>query len=57
MRYLRFVLGTTMNHPEFQRQIAAPAVPKISAAMILITESLVDTDTMVHSYGPFSLPL
>ena len=53
MRYLRLVLSTTMNRPEFQRQIAAPAVPKISAAMISIIDGLVDTDTMVLSYGPF----
>ncbi|KAL4076160.1 rRNA processing/ribosome biogenesis-domain-containing protein [Scleroderma citrinum] len=45
IRYLRLVLSVAMNHPEFQRQIAAPAVPKICAAMTLITESLVDTDT------------
>lgn len=53
MRYLRLVLSTAINHPEFQRQIAAPAVPKIGAAMISITENLVDTDMMVLLYDPF----
>ncbi|KAG6337232.1 hypothetical protein ID866_1862 [Astraeus odoratus] len=47
MRYLQLVLKTATNHPEFQRQIAAPAVPKISAATIAIAENSVDMDTMI----------
>lgn len=44
MRYLRLVLGAAAGHPEFQRQVAAPAVPKISAALLHIAENSIDTN-------------
>ncbi|KIJ70145.1 hypothetical protein HYDPIDRAFT_121614 [Hydnomerulius pinastri MD-312] len=38
MRYLRLVLGAALGHPEFQRQVAVPAVPKASLALVSIAE-------------------
>ncbi|KAF9247388.1 rRNA processing/ribosome biogenesis-domain-containing protein [Melanogaster broomeanus] len=38
MRYARLVLGVAVNHPEFQRQVASPAVPKVSSALLTIAE-------------------
>ncbi|KAI6105876.1 rRNA processing/ribosome biogenesis-domain-containing protein [Pisolithus sp. B1] len=47
MRYLRLVLGAAAGHPEFQRQVAAPAVPKISAALLHIAENSFDANIRV----------
>ncbi|KAI6047488.1 rRNA processing/ribosome biogenesis-domain-containing protein [Pisolithus marmoratus] len=44
MRYLRLVLGAAAGHPEFQRQVAAPTVPKISAALLCIAENSSDAN-------------
>lgn len=47
MRYLRLVLGAAAGHLEFQRQVAAPAVPKISAALLHIAENSFDANIRV----------
>ncbi|KAI6003681.1 rRNA processing/ribosome biogenesis-domain-containing protein [Pisolithus albus] len=47
MRYLRLVLCAAVGHPEFQRQVAAPAVSKISAALLHIAENSFDANIRV----------
>ncbi|KAI6130354.1 hypothetical protein EDD16DRAFT_1689704 [Pisolithus croceorrhizus] len=53
---LRLVLGAAAGHPEFQRQVAAPAVPKISAALLHIAENSFDCKYKILSQLVMSYP-
>ncbi|KIK92288.1 hypothetical protein PAXRUDRAFT_830084 [Paxillus rubicundulus Ve08.2h10] len=44
IRYSRLVLGVAVNHPEFQRQVAAPAIPRVGSALLTIAEKYDDLD-------------
>ncbi|KAF8842739.1 hypothetical protein BDN67DRAFT_965401 [Paxillus ammoniavirescens] len=44
IRYSRLVFGVAVNHPEFQRQVAAPAIPRVSSALLTIAEQHGDLD-------------
>ncbi|KAF9226650.1 hypothetical protein BS17DRAFT_775931 [Gyrodon lividus] len=44
IRYSRLILGAAVNHPEFQRQVAVPAAPRVSLALLTIAEKYNDLD-------------
>ncbi|KAG0709826.1 rRNA processing/ribosome biogenesis-domain-containing protein [Suillus ampliporus] len=44
IRYLRHVLSAATDVPEFQRQLAAPTVPKFSQALVSIVEKAADCE-------------
>lgn len=58
VRLLRHIFTTATDIPEFQRQLAAPSVPKFSLALIGLADKCEDQETRVRTpYFVSPLPL